>query len=72
VRVPPLLPFRTALIPIASNSGFVCAGFPFSEWAIGLRAGFSLKGETDGIQTTVLSYPRGGVTFPFASDIPLG
>src|SRR3989344_7251066 len=46
---------RTALIPIASHSRFVCAGFPFSERAIGLWAGFSLKGETDGIQTTVLS-----------------
>jgi len=29
---------RTALIPIASHSRFVCAGFLFSEWAIGLRA----------------------------------
>ena len=28
----------SALIPIASHSRFVCAGFPFSEWAIGLRA----------------------------------
>ena len=53
--VPPFPLFRTALAPIASHSRFVCAGFLFSEWAIVSRAGFSLKGETDGIQTTVLS-----------------
>ena len=53
-RVPPLLPLRVRPRTIASHSRFVCAGFLFSEWAIGSRVGFSLKGETDGIQTTVL------------------
>ena len=44
-----------------------CAGFLFSEWAIGLRAGFSLKGETDGILSANSEYNSVSQTFLWAS-----
>ena len=54
-RVPPLLPLRVRPRTHRFPFSFCLRGIYFSEWAIGSRAGFSLKGETDGIQTTVLS-----------------
>ena len=63
-RVPPLLPFPYRPHPIASHSGFVCAGFPFSEWAIGLRAGFSLREKLTEF-TAVLPYFRGNAVLVF-------
>jgi hypothetical protein len=38
----PLPLFRTALIPIAFHSRFVCAGIPFSEWAIGISGNIEI------------------------------
>ena len=56
----PLPLFRSALVPPLPMLGFVLRGsFFFSEWAVDLGRVSPLKGETDGIQTTVLLTFRG-------------
>ena len=73
--IPPL-PFRRIrprLAPCAHAESVLRGfGFSFSVWArVRRETGFSLKGETDGIQTTILPTCIFTLIYSFASDIPL-